>query len=194
MTCAHHAAGLELGHRGQHRDVRAVEVFLEGAVEQRAHQLDLGAQLGEPKWITWLSISGWPNVLRSRVYSIVSSISRSMPRTADDRAAQPLLLELQHLHHEAHALLADAIALRHAHVVEEDLAVSLARMPSLSSFVPICTPLVFVGTQISDLFLWTGAFAGVGEQAQPVGLRAVGDPHLAAVDHVVAAVPARAWS
>jgi hypothetical protein len=33
--------------------------------------------------------------------------------------------------------------------------------------------------------------AGVGEQAHPVGLRAVGGPHLAAVDHPVAAVAAR---
>jgi hypothetical protein len=35
------------------------------------------------------------------------------------------------------------------------------------------------------------AVAGIGEQAAPVGLQAVGDPHLAAVDDVVAAVLAR---
>src|SRR5467141_2692741 len=28
-------------------------------------------------------------------------------------------------------------------------------MPSLSSFLATCTPLVFIGRQISDLFLWT---------------------------------------
>ena len=38
---------------------------------------------------------------------------------------------------------------------------------------------------------WTWSVAGVGEQADPVGLRAVGDPHLAAVDDVVVAVGAR---
>ena len=35
------------------------------------------------------------------------------------------------------------------------------------------------------------AVAGVGQQADPVGLGAVGDPHLAAVDDVVVAVGAR---
>src|SRR5471030_3527554 len=34
-------------------------------------------------------------------------------------------------------------------------AVSEERMPSLSSFLLTCTPLVFIGRQISDLFLWT---------------------------------------
>src|SRR5216684_8787764 len=33
-------------------------------------------------------------------------------------------------------------------------AVSELRMPSLSSFFTTCTPLVFIGRQISDLFLW----------------------------------------
>ena len=37
------------------------------------------------------------------------------------RAPQPLFLELQHLVDEAEALLADQVALRHAHVLEEDL-------------------------------------------------------------------------
>ena len=68
-------------------------------------------------------------------------------------------------------------------------AVSELRMPSLSSFFTTCTPLVFIGRQISDLFLCTGTLAGVGQQAHPVGLRAVGGPHLAAVDHPVAADP-----
>src|SRR6185436_14669583 len=35
-------------------------------------------------------------------------------------------------------------------------AVSDERMPSLSSFFTTCTPLVFIGTTISDLFLCTG--------------------------------------
>ena len=37
------------------------------------------------------------------------------------RAEQALFLELQHLHHEARAFVADAVALRYAHVVEEHL-------------------------------------------------------------------------
>ena len=64
-------------------------------------------------------------------------------------------------------------------------------MPSLSSLRATLTPLVFIGTQISDLFLCAGPSRGVGEQAHPVGLGAVGDPHLAAVDDVVVAVLAR---
>src|SRR5215468_8376445 len=35
-------------------------------------------------------------------------------------------------------------------------AVSELRMPSLSSFLTTCTPLVFIGRQINDLFLCTG--------------------------------------
>jgi hypothetical protein len=50
-------------------------------------------------------------------------------------------------------------------------------------------PLVFIGTTISDLFL-CGPVVGAGQQAHPVGLGAVGRPHLAAVDYPVAADPA----
>lgn len=38
------------------------------------------------------------------------------------RAEQALFPELQHLHHEARAFVADAVALRYAHVVEEHLS------------------------------------------------------------------------
>jgi hypothetical protein len=41
---------------------------------------------------------------------------------------------------------------------------------------------------MSDLFLCAAPFRGVGQQAAPVGLHAVGDPHLRAVDDVVVAV------
>ena len=34
---------------------------------------------------------------------------------------QAFFLELHHLHHEAHAFLADEVALRNAHIVKEDL-------------------------------------------------------------------------
>ena len=36
-----------------------------------------------------------------------------------------------------------------------------------------------------------GAVAGIGEQAHPVGLGAVGDPHLAAIDDVIVAIGSR---
>jgi hypothetical protein len=73
-------------------------------------------------------------------------------------------------------------------------AVSDERMPSLSSFFTTCTPLVFIGSTISDLFLCTGPSPVLAEQAHPVGLGAVGRPHLAAVDHPVAAHAAWRWS
>src|SRR6185503_15267284 len=41
------AAGLQLGHRGQHGDVVACEIFLAGAIDQRAQRLDLALELGE---------------------------------------------------------------------------------------------------------------------------------------------------
>jgi hypothetical protein len=52
---------------------------------------------------------------------MVWSIRRSRHAQAAGRAPQALLLELQHLEGEAHAFLADAVPLRHAHVVEEQL-------------------------------------------------------------------------
>ena len=36
-----------------------------------------------------------------------------------------------------------------------------------------------------------GPVAGIGEQAHPIGLSAVRDPHLAAIDHVIVAVRSR---
>ena len=61
-------------------------------------------------------------------------------------------------------------------------------MPILPIFFALTTPGVVIGTMIRLLFLCAGALAGVGEQAHPVGLQAVRDPHLGAVDDVVAAV------
>src|SRR5689334_5378097 len=43
----HHAAGLQLGHRGEQGDVGTVEVLLAGAIAERTDQLDLGAELSE---------------------------------------------------------------------------------------------------------------------------------------------------
>src|SRR5471030_3287408 len=43
------AAGLQLGHRGQHRHVLAREIILAGAIDQRAQRLDLTLELGEAK-------------------------------------------------------------------------------------------------------------------------------------------------
>ena len=97
------------------------------------------------------------------------------------RGPQALFLELLHLVDEALAFFADAIALRHAHLVEVDQAG--VATTSCRSCVIFCATLdaraSFIGTARSgDLFLCAGAFAGVDQHAHPVGLQAVGDPHL----------------
>ena len=86
---------------------------------------------------------------------MVSLMMRSMRLQAGGRAPQPLLLELQHLVGEALALLADAVALRHAHIVEEDLRGVGGAHAELVELARDLTPLVFIGTQISDLLRWT---------------------------------------
>ena len=61
-------------------------------------------------------------------------------------------------------------------------------MPSLSSLRAISTPFRLHRQADQRLVAMNRALARVGEQAHPVRLRAVGGPHLAAVDDVVAAV------
>ena len=75
---------------------------------------------------------------------------------AGRRAPQPLLLELHHLVGEAHAFLADAVALRHPHIVEEDLRGVGRAHADLVELARDLTPLLFIGTQISDLLRWFG--------------------------------------
>jgi hypothetical protein len=88
------------------------------------------------------------------------------------------------------ALLADHMALRHAHVVEEQLGGVggvHADLPDLAA----ADSLAVHRHHDQRLVLVRRAFRGVGQQAAPVGLHAVGDPHFAAIDHIVAAVLAR---
>ena len=66
--------------------------------------------------------------------------------------------------------------------------VSLDIMPILRIFFALVTPGRVHRHHDQALVLVRRAFGGVGEQAHPVGLQAVGDPHLGAVDDVVAAV------
>ena len=69
------------------------------------------------------------------------------------RGPQALLLELQHLVGEAHAFLADAVALRHTHVVEMDLRGVGGHHADLADLLRNVTPLVFIGRQMRVLFL-----------------------------------------
>ena len=109
----------------------------------------------------------------------------------DERGVHALFLELHHLIGEAEAFLADAETLRHAHVVEMDLR-RVARMHAEFLQRARDGHALRLHRQTDQrLVAVDGAVAGVGEQAHPIGLRAVGRPHLAAVDDVVAAVFAR---
>ncbi len=107
------------------------------------------------------------------------------------RAEQPFFLELQHLHHEAGAFRADAVALRYADVIEEHLG---GLRTAHAELVQVRTEGNARGLhrdhdqRLVDVRLVVG---GIGEQAHEVGRRRVGDPHLAAVDHIVVAVLAR---
>ena len=65
-------------------------------------------------------------------------------------------------------------------------------MPSLSSLRAIVDALGLHRHADQRLVLVHRAVGGVGQQTDPVGLRAVGDPHLVAVDDVVGAVLAGA--
>jgi hypothetical protein len=106
-------------------------------------------------------------------------------------APQPLLLELHHLVGEALALLADAIALRHPHIVEENLRGIGRAHAHLVEFARDLDALGLHRHADQRLVAVLRPVAGVGEQADPVGLDAVGDPHLAAVDDVIVAIGAR---
>ncbi len=106
-------------------------------------------------------------------------------------APQALFLELHHLEGEAQALLADEVTFRHAHVVEEQLRGVAAVHADLVDLLARDAGRVHRHHD-QALVLVRRAVAGVGQQAAPVGLHAVGDPHLGAVDHVVVTVAARA--
>src|SRR6185312_7228501 len=178
----------ELRHRRELGDVAAGQILLDRAIDQRAQQLDLGLELGQP-------------VVHDLVVEDALAEGLAAPRILDgvgddalhlDEAArrrpEALLLELLHLVDEAHALLADAEALRHAHAVEKDLRrVGGAH----AELVELARDLDAFGLHRhadQRLVAVDRALAGIGEEAHPIGLRAVGGPHLAAVDDVVAAV------
>ena len=110
---------------------------------------------------------------------------------AGRRAPQPLLLELHHLVGKALALLADAVALRHPDIVEEDLRGVGGAHAHLVELARDLHALALHRHADQRLVAMHLAVAGVGEQADPVGLHAVGDPHLAAIDDVIVAVGAR---
>src|SRR5262249_59374652 len=89
---------------------------------------------------------------------------------------------------DALALLSDAVALRHAYLVEEDLRGVGGAHAELVELARDLDALGLHRDADQALVLVHGPLGRVGEQADPVGLRAVRGPHLAAVDDVVRTV------
>src|SRR5574337_739462 len=109
------------GHRREPGDVLARHVELDRAVGERAQRLDLGAQLGQAEVHDLVVEDGLAEGLA--LAGVLDRLVDRQVQAADPagRGPQPLLLELHHLEHEAHAFLADQVAPRHAHAVEEQL-------------------------------------------------------------------------
>src|SRR5258706_8284500 len=119
---AQQPARLELGHRGPLRHVLSGDVLLGREVDERAQRLDLRLQLGELE-MDDLVVEHAPaeDLPLARVgRRLLDAVEQTLDRVR--RGPQALLLELHHLVGEAHAFLADAVALRHAHAVEVDQA------------------------------------------------------------------------
>jgi len=112
------------------------------------------------------------------------------------RSPKPFLLKLHHLVHETGAFDADAITLWHPHLVKINQAGVTgvhADLFDLFADFDALAQLAFVahGHHDQALVLVLGTIAGVDQHAHPVGLQAVGDPHLLASDHIVIAILAR---
>jgi hypothetical protein len=101
-----------------------------------------------------LSISGWPNVRRSRQYAIVASISSSSPRgalaAAYRRSSWNCTICI------VNPMPSSPMRWRWGTRTSSKYTgqVSEERRPSLSILGPTVTPGVRVGTTISDLFAW----------------------------------------
>ena len=105
-------------------------------------------------------------------------------------AAQHGALVVEPAHEDAHALvdLAQHILRRHLAVLEYQLGGGASpRMPSLSSFWAALKP--FIPFSMSKAVMPRGpAFrVRLGVDHQRVGIGTVGDPHLAAVEHIAVA-------
>ncbi len=115
------APGLEFGHGRQAGHVLALDVLLGGLVHQRPQAFDFGAQFGQTKMdhlvVDQRLAEGL--ALLAIVDGAVDAVLQALDHVG--RAEQAFFLELQHLHHETRAFMADAVALWHAHAIEEHL-------------------------------------------------------------------------
>ncbi len=103
---------------------------------------------------------------------------------------QPFFLKLHHLHGEPGAFLPDHVAHRHAHVIKEQLRSVRTIHPDLVDLLLVDSGRIHRHHD-QRLVLMNPPVAGIGQQATPIGLKPVGDPHLGPVDHEIIAIPPR---
>jgi hypothetical protein len=96
--------------------------------------------------------------------------------------------ELLHLVSEAGAFFADQVSPRHSHVIEIDFRRVGGMHADLVDLARHGEALSRHRHAAQRFIAMRRAFAGIGKKTNPVGLGAVGYPHLAAVDHIVIAV------
>ena len=102
---------------------------------------------------------------------------------------QPLLLKLEHLVDEAHALLADRVGAGHLDVLEvNDSRVRGVHPDLVDLFGPDDSRGVHGDDDEGLVLVRLAPVARVGQKAHPIGLQAVGNPHLLPVDDPVAAL------
>jgi len=182
------ASGLEFGHGGQAGHVLAFDVLLGGLVNQRPQAFDFGGQFGQAKvdhlvvYQRFAEGLAFLAVLDGAVDAVLQALDHI------GRAEQAFFLELQHLHHEARAFVADTVALGDAYVVEEHLG-GLGAVHAEFFQGRADADAGGVHRQHDQRFVDVRLVVrGVGQQAHEVRAGRVGDPHFAAVDHVVIAV------
>ena len=135
------------------------------------------------KRVFWKSQIGWPNALRSFVYSSVSSTARSIAAAAGTQMQQPLVRQLAHQLEEALALLlAEQVVGRHAHVVEEQLGGVLRHAGPSCRAAADAEARQVLGLDHDQRHAAAAGVAGAHGHHQQVGAEAVGDEGLGAVD------------
>ncbi len=168
-----------------------MHIQVTGAVGQRTQRLDLGFHLRQFELHPLLV-----GQRGSEQLALLSPLNR--PRNAvgqtlqaTGRGPQPLLLELHHLVHEALTLLPDAVTLRNTHFVEIDQPGVAGMHTDLADLACLFDAGAVHRHHHQRLVLVLRPVTGIDQHAHPVGLQAVGDPHLLTADDVVVAILAR---
>ena len=129
---------------------------------------------------------GWPNCCRSCTYGQhdVHAGVHDAERAAGEHGA--LVVEPAHEHVDALALLGEHVFLRHRAVLEHELAGVRAAHAELVELLRGRESLHALFDQERGDAARPGAQVGLGVDDERVGVGAVGDPHLGAVENVAA--------